>query len=278
MSPAAPALIQAARAHQQAGHLDRAATLALRLTLEHQDDANAVQFGEGMLAQLAPKFVRVDVGCEGCKLDVDGTLQESQSFFVEPDVNHVVTANFETGEQRGEVSGHAGETKSIEFVAPPPPPTPAADEGGHLGVSGTSDEKARPLQPIFTYIGAGVTIALLAGSIVSTVDTTSGVNAYEDDAKKWRDCAAKPNNAPNACAELQANAKDELKTGQGKEKRTTALWIATGAVAAGTAVIALFLTDWSGGEKKDGMALKRELRFAAAPTPEGAALWMTGRF
>src|SRR5262249_55564611 len=53
MSPAAPALIQAARAHQQAGHLVRAATLALRLTLEHSDDATAMQFGQGLLERLA---------------------------------------------------------------------------------------------------------------------------------------------------------------------------------------------------------------------------------
>src|SRR5688572_28785032 len=41
LSPAAPALIQATRAHQQAGHLTRAATLALRLTLEYANEPGA---------------------------------------------------------------------------------------------------------------------------------------------------------------------------------------------------------------------------------------------
>src|SRR3954462_14883280 len=39
MSPAAPALIQAARAHQQAGHQSRAATLALRIVTEYPNEA-----------------------------------------------------------------------------------------------------------------------------------------------------------------------------------------------------------------------------------------------
>jgi len=278
MSPAAPALIQAARSHQQAGHLDRAATLALRLTLEHQDDPNALQFGEGMLNQLAGKFLRVDVSCDDCKLAVDGTLQESQSFFVEPDANHTVTANFETGDQRGEVTGPAGETRSIEFVAPPPSAAdPVIDERTGLPVSGYRDVQDKPLKPLITFIGAGLTAGLLAGSIISTVDTQAGVEPYNDAAAVWRECAV---NAPDhdECTEQHDIATKKLDDGQDKEIRTTVLWIATGAVAAGTAVIAVFLTDWSGGEKKSDTAGDHHLRLAATPTPDGAAFWMTGRF
>src|SRR5436190_20809476 len=49
MSPAAPALIQATRAHQQAGHSARAATLALRLTTEYGSEQAAQQVGQGVL-------------------------------------------------------------------------------------------------------------------------------------------------------------------------------------------------------------------------------------
>src|SRR5262245_34159669 len=57
LSPAAPALIQAARAHQQAGHLTRAATLALQLVQTYPDDSNATTIGEGLLTELAPRFL-----------------------------------------------------------------------------------------------------------------------------------------------------------------------------------------------------------------------------
>ena len=46
LSPAAPALIQAARAHSKPANLPRAATLALRLTHEYPNEPAAVEFGE----------------------------------------------------------------------------------------------------------------------------------------------------------------------------------------------------------------------------------------
>ena len=190
MSPAAPALIQAARAHEQAGHLARAASLALRLTTEYPNEAAAVQFAQGMLGQLAGKFLRVDVVCDGCAIDVDGTLQESQSFFVEPDTTHEVTASFETGERKAEVTGHAGETQSLEFEAPPRPPTPIETSTPvETGTEGIRDVQVKPLPPLATFIGAGVTAGLLGASIWSRLDTNSGVGPYEDAAKAWQDCA-----------------------------------------------------------------------------------------
>jgi tetratricopeptide (TPR) repeat protein len=276
MSPAAPALIQAARAHQQAGHLARAATLALALVQTYPDEANAAQFGEGLLNDLSGKLVRVDVECDAeCTLDVDGTLQENHSFFVDPDAEHTVTASFETGERREQVSGKAGESKSLSFDAPPPG-TQRSDDLPPPE-DGPSDTQAAPLSPVFTYVGIGLTAALLVGSIASTLDVYSGADDYEAAAEKWsKSCIARMPESQMVCDMLKGDAKSKLDEGQGKETRTTVLWVATGAAAAVTTVIAVALTDWSGDEAQE--TASRRVRLAVGATDQSAELTLKGTF
>jgi len=266
MSPAAPALIQATRAHQQAGHNARAATLALRLVTEYGSDPTAVQIGQPVLDQLSGQLVRVDVSCDGCTLELDGTLQERNSFFVDPDQDHTVTAAFETGERKTQVGGRAGETKTLEFTAPPPPPPPIDETptGAHPG--------GKPLRPLITFIGAGVTAALLAASIISTVDMNSGVTPYETAANKYNTCVIK---TPTKCEALYSDAKAKLDAGQSKETRTTVFWVVTGAAAAATAVIAVAFTDWSGKPKPP---TEQNVTLGVAPTDRGFVAAMKGRF
>ncbi|HKU36842.1 MAG TPA: hypothetical protein VJR89_01810 [Polyangiales bacterium] len=273
-SPAAPALIQATRAHQQAGHRARAATLALALVQTYPDDEAAAPFAEGVLNDLSGKLVRVDVDCDDCTLSVDNVLQEYHSFFVEPDNEYTVKASFDSGERSEQVSGAAGESKSLTFEAPP------AEEGSDTLLPPGQNPAAstKPLSPVFTYVGIGLTAALLVGSIASTADTYSGVDGYNDAADKWKDaCETKDMPADaKTCTELHDDANDKLETGQGKETRTTVLWIATGGVAALTTVVALALTDWSG-EDTEQTASQR-LRLTAGATPKGAALTLKGTF
>jgi tetratricopeptide (TPR) repeat protein len=274
MSPAVPALIQAARAHQQAGHLTRAATLALRLTLEHGDDATATQFGRGVLDKLAPQFVRVDVACEGCTLDVDGTLQESPSFFVEPGDNHRVTASFETGERHAEVGGQAGETKTLEFSAPPPTTQPEQLEPGTTEGSGKGQE---PLPPVYTFVGAGITGALVIASVISTVDMYSGVDPYEKAGGIYQSCLKKNPSDPGACNKQHETALNLYNDGHGKETRTTVFWVVTGVAAAATGAIALFFTNWSG-HGSAPVSQEHALRVGVAPSNHGMNFALQGRF
>jgi tetratricopeptide (TPR) repeat protein len=275
MSPAAPALIQAARAHQQAGHQSRAATLALRIVTEYPNEAAAVQYAQGLLDQLAAKFVRVDIACDGCTIDVDGTLQESQSFFVDPDVVHVVTASFETGERKGEVSGSAGETKTIEITAPPPMPHPPTETTDPTH-GGMNDNEPKPLPPLVTFIGAGVTAALLGTAIWSRIDTNNGVDPYKKAADAWKGCLDDHGGDESKCKSQFGAAKDKYDDGKSKETRNNVLWVATGVAGAATGVIALFFTDWSGEGDKNAQA--RAPRLSLVPTYGGAALWMKGKF
>lgn len=271
MSPAAPALIQAARAHQQAGHLARAATLGLALVQTYPDEANAAQFGEGLLNDLSPKLVRVDVDCGDCTLDVDGTLQENHSFFVDPDTEHAVTASFETGERRETVSGSAGESKSLSFEAP----EGTAGEITPPPITGEGSD-AKPLSPVFTYVGIGLTAALLVGSIASTLDVYSGAEEYETAADEWREKCDEMKSGADVCDPLLDDATDKLEAGKGKETRTTVLWIATGAVAAATTIVAVALTDWSGDASEETAAQRLRLSFGA--TDKSAALTLKGTF
>lgn len=257
LSPAAPALIQSTRSHYKAGNLPRAATLALQLTITYASEPPAVEVGENLLEEAAPQLVRVDVECESCSLDVDGTLQEFKSFYLPPDTAHKVTASFETGEVSNEVSGAAGETKAVSFEAPPAPPPdvvvgdePAPDEDGRaiLGADGKPrDVSKKPLPPLVTFIGAGVTGVLLIGSIVSTVDVYARADDFEAAADKANAvCTAEPGSSN--CTTLYNKANDLLDDGEPTQMRTTILWVVTGVVGAATAIIALTLTDWSGGD------------------------------
>lgn len=273
MSPAAPALMQAVRAHRNAGNEARAATLALRLSERYGDEEAVAEYAQGVLSELADKFVRIDVTCEGCRLDLDGTLQEFHSFYLEPDSNHTLEAHFETGRRSTEIYGVAGESQSIEFEAPPPPVAPRPTSPGIDDTPGSGeppiDRERKPLEPLYTYVGAGVTGVLLLGSVLSTIDMNSGVSDFEDAAMDATlACDA---DAPN-CDELFNDAQDKLDEGESKETRSTVLWVATGVAAVGTAVIALFLTEWSPDEGGDDVA------FGVAPTRGGVLAEVEGRF
>lgn len=293
LSPAAPALIQSTRSHYKAGNLPRAATLALQLTITYASEPTAVEVGENLLEEAAPQLVRVDVTCESCSLDVDGTLQEFKSFFLPADTAHKVTASFETGEVAGEVSGAAGESKALSFEAPPPP-TPVVNPDDPENEPGTeimlgSDGKPRdaakkPLPPLVTFIGAGVTGALLIGSIVSTVDVYARADDYEAAADK-ANAACRADPGSSNCTTLYNKANDLLDDGEPTEMRTTILWVATGVVGAATVIIALTLTDWSGGDDdaragvaRDKQASTLQLQPMIDPVQGSAGLRLGAQF
>src|SRR5690606_26751605 len=71
LAPASAALIQAVRAHGRAGNELRAATLALRLEALYPDDRAATR-AAAVALRPAGQFARVDVTCEGCRLQLDG--------------------------------------------------------------------------------------------------------------------------------------------------------------------------------------------------------------
>ncbi len=279
MAPAAPALMQASRAHQRAENFPRAATLALQLQEQYPGEASAAEYAKNVLSELAPKFVRVDVTCDKeCKLDLDGTLQEFHSFFLPPGNTHTLLATFETGGKSETISGGAGEARTVQFEAPPAPLVPvkpAATQPDTVNLTAeTASEK--PLPPLVTYIGAGVTGVLLIGTILSAVDMNAGVSDYNKAAAASNKCVSTPGNTATTCASLVATATKKLTDGQGKELRTNVLIGVTAGVALITGVIALFLTDFSSHEAATKSQPSATLR--VVPTYGGAAGVLEGRF
>lgn len=281
MAPAAPALVQAIRSHQRAENFARAATLALRLQQDYSQDQASADYAASVITDLAPQYTRIDVSCDSdCKIDLDGKLQESTSFFIEAGSTHRLTATFETGRQTEEVQGDAGSTRAVSFIAPPAPkeavaPRPTSEPTTTEGAPQEQDEK--PLSPLFTYIGAGLTGALLVGTIISGLDANAGVPAFDKATNASNDCYEK---SGDNCDELHDKAQELAKTGASKETRTNILIAATAVMGVGTAVVALFLTNWSSGAD-DASGDDREAAaasFGVAPSRDGVLGFVRGRF
>lgn len=279
LAPAAPALMQAIRAHERNDNAARAATLALELTSSYRDDQAANEFANTVLNKHSGSLLKVQVTCdEDCKLDLDGKLQEYLAFFVSPDTSHQLTATFETGSKSAQVEGPAGESREISFEAPPAPPLvpivsrPEED---------TLDRGSRPpLSPLFTWVGVGVTVALGAATVISGLDTRAGVPEYERVAEQSRNCMLQGGD----CTKLAADAAARLDEGQARELRTNVLIGVTAAAAVGTGVIAFVLTDWSGDEPVQNTSARSSARkswtarLRLEPRLGGAATVLEGQF
>ncbi len=283
MAPNRAALLQATRAYEHAENLPRAATLALQIVLQYSEDAEAVAYAQGLIDELMPYLVRINVDCDGCRLELESKLLEHTSFFIEPGKKHRLIAEFDTGRRTGDIYGDPGMTQGVHIDAPAagaaasPPvdlvsmetqeePAARKDRGEKIG--------SKRFGPLVTWIGVGVTGACVALSVLSTLDMYGGVGDYEDAATAatdcMLDCAMREDTAQGL---LEDTAKGLLEDGQRKEDRTTILWIATGGAAVVTAGIALFLTDWSGGSSD-----KATLHWHMHPLADGAAGVVEGRF
>jgi hypothetical protein len=271
MAPASAALIQAMRSHVHANNEMRAATLALQLKEQYPNEPASVQYADEVLGTIAKKYLRINVSCAQCRVDLDGTLQEYLSFFVEPSATHTVLAHFDTGETKEAVTGEAGEARDLSIQPPPvstgikvePPAPPPV-------VSEEDRPKGKPLSPIFTYIGAGITVGLGVGTIISAVDMYSGKTKYENKAKEYQ--TALKNN-PASAPVIKKEAQKLLDAGQTKEVVTSVLLASTAVFAVGTAVIAIFFTQWS-----DEKEQEPNVSGTIAPTSGGAYISVRARF
>jgi hypothetical protein len=253
LAPAAPALVQAVRAHALAGHDLRAATLSLRLEATYPDDEAAAATAAEVLGERTSQFVRIDVICDDCSVELDGTLQEHPSFFVSAGEEHRVDASFPTGSVAETVSGQAGETRELTFDAPPPTDDPTDITEGPPADDRSRDREPRQdgssggLSPVFFISGAVLTAGAGAVLIWSGLDALAGVGPYEDDPTDAR-----------------------LTDGQARELRTNIMIGVTAGLAAITTVLLIF-TDWGGADEE-------RLDVAAFPVEGGAAASLGGRF
>lgn len=258
LAPSAAALTQAVRAHERAGNALDAANLALRLQATHGDDRAARRTAERVLSEAAPRFLRIDVDCDGCSVLVDRGVVDHPSFFVEPDVEHTVTAHFETGDVDRTVRGAAGERRELRFEAPEPPepgpvaePTRDPDAAMPAPAPGPREpprDGGGGLSPAWFAVAGIATVALAGAATWSGLDAIAGVDEYE----------ANP-------------TQDRLEEGQSKELRTNVLIGVTAGAAALTLVLAL-LTDWGGSSDQEPPTASA----AVGVLPGGAAAVIQG--
>jgi len=259
MAPTAVALMQAVRSHYKAGNEPRAGTLALLLIDNYPEQGEITEYAEFVLKEVSPKYVRLDVICDKCTVDLNGALQDYHSFFMPPSRDNEITANFGTGQVVETIYGEPGEEKSITFE---PPAAVGEDEKEQRTepMPPVQEETSKPpLSPLFATAGTGVTLALAGVTTWSAINMYKGVDKYEEAAKS----GAK-------------NAHKLLKAGESKELRTNILLASTLVMAAGTALVAIVFTDWSEwfGQEEES----KNLSLYMTPLLDGSYTAIQGRF
>jgi len=250
--PTSAALLQAVRAHDEAGNSVRAANLALQLRDKYPSDERSKKAANAVIRAVRPLNVLVKAECaKECTLDLDGALLQHPTFLATPDVEHSLHATFEDGESSTHVQGSAGEIKKVNLAAPAPPSPPPIPRWG-----------------FFSSLGA--TIALGAVTVWSGIDANKGVDAYEAAARTANSPGINNGGSPTP-AEL---AQSLLEDGRKKERRTNILIGVTAGMAATTAVLGVF-TNWKGESRE---ATAKRIEPALGVSKQGGLLTLKGRF
>ncbi len=291
--PSPRALRMAIRSRAEAGHAARAATLAGQALLRYPDHQQTRQLADATIEAHRASLHRLGVTCAGaCVVAVGaravvGKASKRWTIFVDPG-RVTVSASFvsKQGADQQVIQARAGGNNALTFLpkvdpraAPPvsggsgpgPAPDPAGpvspepvdldgDEGAGDGTGvpdGAADGESSWLASPGVFIALGVATAAVGGvTIWSGIDTLSNPGA--DTVKE-------------ACVGLGPGC-PEYQEGRSKQTRTNVLIGASVGVAALTAVVGAFVTDW-GGDGEDG-ALDTTLLVG----PREVGLSLGGRF
>jgi hypothetical protein len=270
IAPTPEALRNAARAWFNADRLVPAATAAEQLRGRYGNDAVSRQLADEILAKAGPRLGRVQTHCEQpCTLSIDGLAvgteaRQTQTVYLEPG-GHTLLAHFEAGETaKQRLDAKAGESVQVTLAPQPgstaPLPAPVAEQAS-LSTAPAKPEADEPkrrgqLSPAYFWVGLSASAALGAVTIWSGIDL---LNARDDFEK---------NESPTRKA---------FDAGEGKDLRTTVLIASTAAVAATTAILAIF-TDFKGTRRSNESASRRPHRALAEAgrSTSPAATWAVG--
>ncbi len=260
-APSPDAIKAAIRARRDAKQPARAATLATLALARYGQNKELSTFARGVVDQAAKGLHKVAVSCKPeCVLVVDSKLVPSEAaaeitIFLDPG-KHVVGAGWGDKTQSRDVAATAGGSSALSFAPPKvetPPAIPASSASAAVAPTApppaTEAPKSGGLPPVVTYVGLGLTVALLGVSTWSGLDAKSSPGT----AKVKEQCVGLGESCP------------AYQDGLSKQKRTNILFGVTGGAALATGVIALFLTDWKGGGPVESTA-------SAAPRGLGSGL------
>jgi hypothetical protein len=290
-APSPGALELAIHARENAGQLDRAATLSALALLRNPDQAELVQLANDVLERARAQLHEVTVTCgEACDLTVDNKLvhggpNNQRTIYLNPGVYTIRASWSDERSKDQKVAAEAGGKSEIPFSAPEATVLEDDDPDDASGTpnqtSNSSDEPAGAdqgptkassgLPPIVFWVGAGLTAAAGGVTIWSGLDTQNnpGVERVREE------CMGKDESCP------------AYKDGLAKQQRTNILIGGTAVVGVATIVVGAFFTDWGGGgssakAKPSALAGKASARSVSvqpwAVVGDGALLGASGTF
>lgn len=281
-APRAEALRNAIRARREAKQLARAATLSAIANAKYPSDAPTTQLARDVLKEAAPALQQFDIECKPeCAVTADGRVVSqadatSHRIYLDPGAHELAFGFSHERAVAKSVDAKKGGRDTLNIDAPPPkadavvPPTvvPPPSSGGTAGADRppttttgtatastiTTPTSERPFGPAVFFVGAGITVALAAGTVVSGIDAKNNPGV-----EKVREaCVGKGESCP------------EYQDGKSAETRTNVLLAATLGAAVVTGVIGVFFTQWSRSPST--------VKVGAAPLPQGGALSASFRF
>lgn len=277
-APRAEALRNAIRARREAKQLARAATLSAIANAKYPSDAPTTQLARDVLKEAAPALQQYDIECKPeCAVTADGRVVSqadatSHRIFLDPGAHELAFGFSQDRAVARTVDAKKGGHDALAIDAPPPKPdavgsptvTPPATRGaaGDRPTATTTTTTTatatapsdKPLGPPVFFVGAGITVALAAGTVVSGIDAKN--NPGVDKVREA--CVGKGESCP------------EYQDGKSAETRTNVLLAATLGAAVVTGVIGVFFTQWSRSPST--------VKVGAAPLPHGGALSASFRF
>ena len=239
-APRAEALRNAIRARRDAKQPARAATLAALAEQYYADDTNTMVVVHDTLAAEAPHLHKVTLSCTpACGVVADSrtvSLDDTSKlvFYLSPGSHDVVVSWGEDKTKAIKVEAKAGGQDDLSFevpkeAAPPAPPPPVVVAPPPPPREAPPPVHEKPLGPAVFLVGAGLTVAAGALTIVSGIDT---LNNPGQDAVR-RDCAGQGDSCP------------EYQQGRNSQLRTNILIGVTAGLGVVTGVIGIFFTKWS---------------------------------
>jgi hypothetical protein len=251
-------LRSAIRARRDAGQSARAATLAAIGLRKYPDDAALGKLANETIADARPRVFEVRITSPSeCNVTVDEKIVAVEKvrdfrFFVEPGKHELLVGWSDDRTKRVPIDAKAGSAQTLTVEPPPvapPSPPPAAPVSNAAAASSTvaaapdgPSASWRPFGPAVFLIGAGLTAVGAGLTVWSGIDAQNHPGA---DAVK-RDCVGQGVSCP------------EYQQGLDAQRRTNILLAATGGVALGTAIVGVFLTQWSHPDARPTRGLRIE--------------------
>jgi len=274
LAPTPRALAQRALAEQALGQWAQAEA-HLREALAATDDpwiTRHRQALDGALAVIGDHlgYLQVNGGVTGAELRLDGQLAGTLPLAAplrvvvgRPLLEVALVGYYPV---RREITIKAGSlsTEIVELVALPQYPTVAGAPGepgqasGGVKQTASAQPAAAKLKPIVFWTAAGVTAVLGGITLWSGLNASAKNDAYEAYARQ-----------PDATGEEASRGYEDALSAQ---TRTNVLLVGTGVVAAATAVVGLFFTDWG------GTSVAETVRVTASSDGSDHRLQLYGRF